>query len=34
MIAYPNYYPFSAIVGQTSMKTALLLCGVDPTLGG
>ncbi|HEY4319273.1 MAG TPA: ATP-binding protein [Herbaspirillum sp.] len=34
MIVYPTYYPFSAIVGQTSMKTALLLCGVDPTLGG
>ena len=34
MIAYPNYYPFTAIVGQNSMKTALMLCGVDPTLGG
>jgi magnesium chelatase subunit D len=34
MIAYPNYYPFSAVVGQTGMKTALLLCGVDPSLGG
>ena len=27
-------YPFSAIVGQPQMKTALLLCAVDPSLGG
>jgi magnesium chelatase subunit D len=29
-----NYYPFSAIVGQPQLKTALLLCAVDKTLGG
>ncbi|MBV8049045.1 MAG: putative cobaltochelatase [Paludibacterium sp.] len=27
-------YPFAAIVGQTQLKQALLLCAVDPTLGG
>ncbi len=27
-------YPFSAIVGQETMKTALLLNAVDPTIGG
>lgn len=27
-------YPFSAIVGQDAMKTALLLNAVDPTIGG
>jgi magnesium chelatase subunit I len=27
-------YPFSAIVGQEELKLALLLCVVDPTIGG
>ncbi|WP_197328821.1 putative cobaltochelatase [Ralstonia syzygii] len=27
-------YPFSAIVGQEQLKRALLLCAIDPTLGG
>jgi Mg-chelatase subunit ChlI len=29
-----NNYPFSAIVGQQGMKTALLLNAVDPSIGG
>ncbi|MDD5462523.1 MAG: magnesium chelatase subunit D family protein [Methylococcales bacterium] len=27
-------FPFSAIVEQTQLKTALLLCAIDPSLGG
>lgn len=27
-------YPFTAILGQSAMQTALLLCAVDPGLGG
>ena len=27
-------FPFSAIVEQTQLKTALLLCAVDPSIGG
>ena len=27
-------FPFSAIVDQPQLKTALLLCAIDPTLGG
>lgn len=27
-------YPFSAIVGQARLKHALLLCAIDPSLGG
>lgn len=30
----PVSFPFSAIVGQSQLKTGLLLCAVDPTLGG
>ncbi|MDB5775531.1 MAG: chlI [Herbaspirillum sp.] len=29
-----NDFPFSAIVGQPQLKTALLLCAVDKSLGG
>ncbi|WP_432260609.1 putative cobaltochelatase [Cupriavidus sp. TMH.W2] len=28
------HYPFAAIVGQEPLKRALLLCAIDPTLGG
>jgi len=27
-------YPFAGIVGQAELKLALLLCVVDPTIGG
>jgi len=29
-----HHYPFTAIVGQAQLKRALLLCAIDPTLGG
>ena len=29
-----NHYPFSAIVGQNKLKQALLLCAVNPAIGG
>jgi magnesium chelatase subunit D len=29
-----NSFPFSAIVGQPQLKAALMLCAVDPSLGG
>lgn len=32
--AAPVRYPFSAIVGQQAMKTALLVAAVDPSVGG
>ncbi|WP_404379796.1 magnesium chelatase ATPase subunit I [Caenispirillum salinarum] len=32
--AVPPRYPFSAIVGQEAMKTALLIAAVDPSVGG
>ena len=28
------YFPFSAVVGQPQLQTALLLCAVDPSMGG
>lgn len=29
-----NIYPFAAIVGQDALKHALLVCAVDPSIGG
>ncbi|WP_439555455.1 magnesium chelatase subunit D family protein [Dyadobacter sp.] len=29
-----HYYPFSAIVGQEKLKLALLLCAINPGIGG
>ncbi len=34
MTAYPHPYPFSAIVGQDDLKTALLVNAVSPEIGG
>ncbi|MEJ2199626.1 MAG: ATP-binding protein, partial [Desulfuromonadaceae bacterium] len=31
---HTNSYPFSAIIGQDAMKTALLINAVDPAIGG
>jgi magnesium chelatase subunit D len=28
------YFPFSAVVGQQQLQTALLLCAIDPSMGG
>ncbi len=33
-IERPPHYPFTAIVGQAAMKTALLVAAVDPRIGG
>ena len=30
----PLTFPFSAVVGQPQLQTALLLCAVDPSMGG
>lgn len=29
-----QYYPFAAIVGQEDLKLCLILCAIDPTIGG
>jgi magnesium chelatase subunit D len=31
---FENIYPFSALVGQEKMKRALLLCAINPKIGG
>jgi magnesium chelatase subunit D len=33
-LTLPVHFPFSAVVGQQQLQTALLLCAVDPTMGG
>jgi magnesium chelatase subunit D len=33
-LTIPVTFPFSAVVGQQQLQTALLLCAVDPTMGG
>jgi magnesium chelatase subunit D len=30
----PSVYPLAGVVGQDAIKTALLLCAVNPTIGG
>merc|ERR1719502_1510058 len=30
----PAVYPLAAVVGQEAIKTAMLLCGVNPSIGG
>ena len=30
----PSHYPFSAVIGQEPLKTALLLVAIDPKIGG
>lgn len=33
-LTIPLIFPFSAVVGQQQLQTALLLCAVDPSMGG
>ena len=30
----PANFPFTAVIGQSQMKLALLLCAIDPAIGG
>ncbi len=30
----PAHFPFTAIIGQEAMQTAMLICAVDPAIGG
>ena len=34
MTSVPMIYPFTAVVGQDETKLALLLCAVNPRIGG